>query len=150
MADDFKKDSNPKDNIGSTKPPIHNVPLSVVAEIGLALAEGSHKYGGYNWRVIGVRASVYWDATFRHIKAWWEGEDTDPDSQLSHITKAISALVVLRDAMIQDNWNDDRPPRSKQTPAMVSEQYKQMLERLKSLQPDPVEGYTQKGIDDAK
>ena len=144
------KDSNPKDAVGSTKPPIHNVPLSVVAEIGLALAEGSHKYGSSNWRVIGVRASVYWDAAFRHIKAFWEGEDVDPDSQLSHITKAISALVVLRDAMIQDNWNDDRPPRSKQTPAMVSEQYKQMLERLKSLQPDPVEGYTQKGIDDAK
>jgi hypothetical protein len=144
------KDSNPKDAIGSTKPPVSNVPLSVISEVGMALAEGSHKYGSSNWRVIGVRASVYWDATFRHIKAWWEGEDTDPDSQLSHITKAISALVVLRDAMIQDNWNDDRPPRSKQTPAMVSEQYKQMLERLKSLQPDPVEGYTQKGIDDAK
>jgi hypothetical protein len=144
------KDSNPKDAVGSTKPPVANVPLSVISEVGMALAEGQYKYGGYNWRVIGVRASVYWDATFRHIKAWWEGEDTDPDSQLSHITKAISALVVLRDAMIQDNWNDDRPPRSKQTPAMVSEQYKQMLERLKSLQPDPVEGYTQKGIDDAK
>jgi hypothetical protein len=144
------KDSNPKDAVGSTKPPVSNVPLSVISEVGMALAEGQYKYGGYNWRVIGVRASVYWDATFRHIKAWWEGEDTDPDSQLSHITKAISALVVLRDAMIQDNWNDDRPPRSKQTPAMVSEQYKQMLERLKSLQPDPVEGYTQKGIDDAK
>jgi hypothetical protein len=144
------KDTNPKDAIGCTKPPIANVPLSVISEVGMALAEGQYKYGGYNWRVIGVRASVYWDATFRHIKAWWEGEDTDPDSQLSHITKAISALVVLRDAMIQDNWNDDRPPRSKQTPAMVSEQYKQMLERLKSLQPDPVEGYTQKGIDDAK
>jgi len=84
------------------------------------------------------------------LTAFWEGEDTDPDSQLSHITKAISALIVLRDAMIQNNWTDDRPPRSKQTPAMVSEQYKQMLERLKSLQPDPVEGYTQKGIDDAK
>jgi hypothetical protein len=144
------KDTNPKDAVGSTKPPVSNVPLSVISEVGMALAEGQYKYGGYNWRVIGVRASVYWDATFRHIKAWWEGEDVDPDSQLSHITKAISALVVLRDAMIQDNWNDDRPPRSKQTPAMVSEQYKQMLERLKSLQPDPVEGYTQKGIDDAK
>jgi hypothetical protein len=144
------KDTNPKDAVGSTKPPVANVPLSVISEVGMALAEGQYKYGGYNWRVIGVRASVYWDATFRHIKAWWEGEDTDPDSQLSHITKAISALVVLRDAMIQENWNDDRPPRSKQTPAMVSEQYKQMLERLKSLQPDPVEGYTQKGIDDAK
>lgn len=144
------KDSNPKDAVGSTKPPVSNVPLSVISEVGMALAEGAYKYGSSNWRVIGVRASVYWDATFRHIKAFWEGEDVDPDSQLSHITKAISALVVLRDAMIQDNWNDDRPPRSKQTPAMVSEQYKQMLERLKSLQPDPVEGYTQKGIDDAK
>lgn len=139
------KDTNPKDAIGSTKPPIANVPLSVMSEVGMALAEGQWKYGGYNWRVIGVRASVYWDATFRHLKAFWEGEDTDPDSQLSHVTKAISALTVLRDAMIQDNWTDDRPPRSKQTPAMVSEQYKLMLERLKSLQPDPVPGYTQKG-----
>jgi len=139
------KDSNPKDSVGCTKPPVSNIPLSVISEVGLALAEGAYKYGSSNWRVIGVRASIYWDATFRHIKAWWEGEDVDPDSQLSHITKAISALVVLRDAMIQDNWTDDRPPRSKQTPAMVSEQYKLMLERLKSLQPDPVPGYTQKG-----
>jgi predicted oxidoreductase len=149
-VNDFVKDSNPKDAIGSTKPPIHNIPRSVMREVGMALAEGAWKYGSYNWRAIGVRASVYLDALDRHITAFWEGEDTDPDSQLSHITKAISALVVLRDAMIQENWNDDRPPRSKQTPAVVSEQYKQMLERLKSLQPDPVEGYTQKGIDDAK
>ena len=144
------KDTNPKDAIGSTKPPIANVPLSVISEVGMALAEGQWKYGGYNWRVIGVRASVYWDATFRHLKAWWEGEDTDPDSQLSHVTKAISALTVLRDAMIQDNWTDDRPPRSKQTPTQVNDQYKQMLERLKSLQPDPVSGYTQKGQDDVR
>ena len=144
------KDTNPKDAIGCTKPPIANVPLSVISEVGMALAEGQYKYGGYNWRVIGVRASVYWDATFRHMKAWWEGEDTDPDSQLNHVTKAISALTVLRDAMIQDNWTDDRPPRSKQTAQAVSDQYKQMLERLKSLQPEPVNGYTQKGLDDAK
>lgn len=144
------KDTNPKDAIGSTKPPIANVPLSVISEVGMALAEGQWKYGGYNWRVIGVRASVYWDAAFRHIKAWWEGEDTDPDSQLSHVTKAISALTVLRDAMIQENWTDDRPPRSKQTPTQVNDQYKQMLERLKSFQPDPVKGYTQKGQDDVR
>ena len=144
------KDTNPKDAIGSTKPPIANVPLSVISEVGMALAEGQWKYGGYNWRVIGVRASVYWDATFRHLKAFWEGEDTDPDSQLSHVTKAISALVVLRDAMIQENWTDDRPPRSKQTSTQVNDQYKHMLERLKSLQPDPVKGYTQKGQDDDK
>lgn len=144
------KETNPKDAIGSTKPPIANVPLSVISEVGMALAEGQWKYGGYNWRVIGVRASVYWDATFRHIKAWWEGEDLDPDSRLSHITKAISALTVLRDAMIQDNWVDDRPPKSKQKPSEVSEQYKEMLERLKSLQPEPVKGYTEKDQNNAK
>lgn len=60
----------------------------------------------------GVRSSVYYDATMRHLMAWWEGEDTDPDSGMSHITKAITSLVVLRDAMIQDMCTDDRPPRS--------------------------------------
>jgi hypothetical protein len=150
MSGEFTKESNPKDTVGTTKPPVANIPLSVISEVGMALAEGQHKYGGYNWRVIGVRASVYWDATFRHIKAWWEGEDIDPHSQLNHITKAISALMVLRDAMIQDNWNDDRPPRSKQKPEDVESQYKAMLERLKSLQPDPVPGYTQKGAEDER
>ena len=150
VPEDILKDTNPKDAIGSTKPPIANVPLSVMSEVGMAMAEGQWKYGGYNWRVIGVRASVYWDATFRHMKAWWEGEDIDPDCQLNHVVKAISALTILRDAMIQDNWTDDRPPRSKQTAKAVSDQYKQMLERLKSLQPEPVSGYTQKGLDDAK
>ncbi len=36
----------------------------------------------------------------------------DPDSGMSHITKAIATLVVLRDAMLQDKFTDDRPPRS--------------------------------------
>jgi hypothetical protein len=31
---------------------------------------------------------------------------------MSHITKAITSLVVLRDAMIQAKFTDDRPPRS--------------------------------------
>ena len=42
--------------------------------------------------------------------AWWEGEDIDIDSQLSHVTKAIASLVVLRDAMMNDMMEDDRPP----------------------------------------
>lgn len=42
---------------------------------------------------------------------WWEGEDLDSDTNLSHITKAIASLIVLRDAMIQDMLTDDRPPK---------------------------------------
>jgi len=35
MGSDFAKDSNPKDAIGSTKPPIDNIPLSVISENGM-------------------------------------------------------------------------------------------------------------------
>lgn len=83
-----------------------------MAEVGVAMLEGATKYGRHNYRVAGVRSSVYYDAVMRHLIAWWEGEDIDPDSKLSHVTKAITSLVVLRDAMMQGMATDDRPPRS--------------------------------------
>jgi hypothetical protein len=102
------KPTNPKDAVGIKKAPLHVVPAVVLAELGVGMAEGALKYGPYNWRKAGVRASVYYDATMRHLMRWWEGEDTDPDSGLSHVTKAICSLVVLRDAMIQGMVTDDR------------------------------------------
>jgi hypothetical protein len=106
------KDTNPKDAVGTGKAPISTVSAPVIAEVGLAMLEGARKYGRHNYRVAGVRASVYFDAVNRHLGSFWEGEDVDPDSGLSHITKAIASLVVLRDSMIQGNWIDDRPPPS--------------------------------------
>ena len=108
-----KKDTNPKDMVGTRKAPMSTVPANVLAEVGVAMLEGACKYGRSNYRVAGVRSSVYYDAVMRHLFSWWEGEDIDPDSGMSHITKAITSLVVLRDAMIQDMATDDRPPRSK-------------------------------------
>ena len=105
-----KKPSNPKDAIGCKKPPLSTVPMPVVFEVGAALLEGACKYGRHNFRVIGVRSSVYFDATMRHLCSWWEGQDIDDDSGLHHVTKAIASLVVLRDAMMQSKLNDDRPP----------------------------------------
>lgn len=82
----------------------------VLAEVGVAMLEGATKYGRHNYRVVGVLASVYYDATMRHLRSWWEGEDIDIPSDMSHITKAITSLVVLRDAMIMGKFTDDRPP----------------------------------------
>lgn len=107
---DSTKDTNPKDAVGIRKAPISTVSGPVVLELGLAMLEGARKYGRHNYRTSGVRASVYYDATFRHIVKWWEGEDIDPDSGLNHITKAIASLMVLRDAMIYGKVIDDRPP----------------------------------------
>lgn len=104
------KDTNPKDAVGVKKAPISTVSGPVLAELGVAMLEGARKYGRHNYRISGVRASVYMDAVFRHMTQWWEGQNIDPDSDLSHVTKAIASLFVLRDAMIFDNWVDDRPP----------------------------------------
>lgn len=103
---------NPKDAVGRTKPPMSCVPANVLAELGLALHEGELKYGRHNWRVSEIMASVYYDAALRHLFSWWEGQDTDPDSGVHHVTKAIAGLVVLRDAMMHGTVDDDRPPES--------------------------------------
>lgn len=106
-----KKDTNPKDALGIKKVPVSTLPTPVVLEVGLAMMEGALKYGRHNYRAIGVRASVYYDAVVaRHLAAWWEGEDIDPDSGLSHLSKAIAGLMILRDAQIRGKMNDDRPP----------------------------------------
>lgn len=109
---DEGKPTNPKDSVGIRKAPMSTVPSGVMAEVGVAMLEGAAKYGRHNYRCAGVRASVYYDALMRHMMAWWEGEDIDPDSGLSHVTKAITTLVVLRDAMMQGMCTDDRPPLS--------------------------------------
>ncbi|MGM0641482.1 MAG: dATP/dGTP diphosphohydrolase domain-containing protein, partial [Thermotogota bacterium] len=105
------KDTNPKDAVGIKKVPMSCVPAQVMMEVATAMYEGARKYGRSNYRVMGVRASVYYDACMRHIVAWWEGQDIDEDSGLSHITKAIAGLMVLRDGMLNDKWIDDRSPK---------------------------------------
>lgn len=104
-----KKDSNPKTSLGIRKVSLSVVPANVLMEVAVAMTEGSLKYGRHNYRTDGALASVYYDATMRHLMAWWEGENIDLDSGLSHITKAISSLVVLRDAMSRGVLTDDRP-----------------------------------------
>jgi hypothetical protein len=136
------KPSNPKDVLGIRKVAISCIPWTVIWELGIAMLEGALKYGRHNYRAVGVRASVYFDAAVnRHLAAWWEGEDTDEESQINHVTKAIACLTVLRDSMIRGNWVDDRPPRS--DPGMIR-RMNDKVAALLSRYPEPVAPYTQK------
>lgn len=135
------KDTNPKDGVGSLKPSYSTVPVPVLYELGAAITEGARKYGAYNWRVAGVRTSVYIDAARRHLDSFWEGENIDPDSGLSHITKAIASLTVLRDAQIQGMvQNDDRPPM---TMAPYMDAMTQQMAELRERYPVPKHPFTQ-------
>jgi len=145
VGDDAKlrqtvKDSNPKDAIGSKKAPLSTLSMPVCFEVAAGMLEGGCKYGRHNYRVIGVRSSVYYDATMRHLAAWWEGQDIDPDSGIHHVTKAIASLFVLRDAMIHGKVYDDRPPRAPE--AWLRDVQAKVDEVLKRY-PEPKPPYTQ-------
>jgi len=137
------KPTNPKDAIGSKKVSPSCVPSHVLMSVSLAMLEGAIKYGRHNYRVAGVRASIYYDAALRHLMAWWEGQDVDPDSNLFHLDKCIACLVVLKDALVNSKLNDDRPP------AMINQEWVQELnkkaEELIAKLPPAVEPYTEEG-----
>lgn len=143
---DNTKLSNPKDAVGTAKSPASVIPRGVVQELGLAMLEGARKYGRHNYRNAGVRASVYFDAANRHLDAWWEGEDIDPDSGLSHIIKCIASLTVLRDSMMHANWTDDRPPKMSNRAwlAELNEKAKAVIEKY----PSPKEAFIEKNKND--
>ena len=102
------KATNPKDLIGSDKLPLHLWPSSATATGCLALLDGALKYGRGNWRHAGVRASIYYDAQQRHMARWFEGEDTDPDSGLPHLSHALACLAIVVDAQAAGKLTDDR------------------------------------------
>jgi hypothetical protein len=102
------KPSNPKDAVGSGKLPLHLFPLTAVIYGCIALLNGALKYGRSNFRAVGVRSSIYYDATLRHLGAWMEGEECDPDDGVHHLGAALACIAVLIDAKEAGKLNDDR------------------------------------------
>lgn len=116
------KPSNPKDAIGASKLPMHLVPTAVTRYASLSFLEGALKYGKYNWRVAGVRMSIYLDAIHRHLGKLQDGEWADGDSlppnedgskqgtQVPHLASIIACCGIILDAAECEKLTDDRPP----------------------------------------
>ena len=68
-------------------------PMKLVAEI---LTMGSKKYGDDNWRTgEPVKLSRHYAGVQRHLNAFWGGEDTDPESNRTHLAHAICGLMFM-------------------------------------------------------
>jgi hypothetical protein len=106
--DHASKDGNPKDRIGSDKLPLHLWPATATAMGCLGFLNGMLKYGRCNFRAIGVRASIYHDAAKRHLDAWFEGEECDPDDGVPHLSAALACIAIIVDAEAAGKLNDDR------------------------------------------
>lgn len=114
------KPTNPKDVVATDKAPLHLVPASFKAYTAIALAEGMMKYGAWNWRPAGARASIYVSALERHMDKWFNGEEHDPETGVPHLANACACLAVLIDALTQGNLTDDRPPAQPALPALIN------------------------------
>ena len=103
------ENENPKDRIGAMKPPLHLIPSAAEILESLAMAHGARKYGPFNWRWSKIKASIYIAAARRHLAQWFDGQDEDPESGVSHLAHARACLGILLDAMSLEQMIDDRP-----------------------------------------
>jgi hypothetical protein len=104
--------ANPKQAYGDKKVPMHLVPPALVIGAARALGEGAKKYGAYNWRNSKVEALTYVGAIQRHLAAYQDGEDVDPESTTGklHLEGIAACCAILMDALHGGFLIDNRPP----------------------------------------
>lgn len=87
---------------------MENIPLSVLDGDAAVHSLGADKYGRYNWRKDPILATTYAAAILRHLKAWAEGEDLDPESGYSHLYHIRACCAVALDAEMHGTFEDNR------------------------------------------
>lgn len=130
------KIENPKDAIGSNKLPTHLVSPIVKAYEAIAHFLGNVKYGAWNWRAAGARASIYRSALDRHMDAWWEGERYDPTDGTPHLANAKACLNILIEAEEMGNLIDDRPPSMKDQLRRIRTEFEALMPKIREQYKD--------------
>jgi len=100
---------NPKELAGAKKPASWSVmPRWVALQVGRVMSVGAAKYGAFNYRETPIAASTYQDALERHLALWFDGEDNDAETGVSHLASAIASCTLLLDAQATGQLVDDR------------------------------------------
>lgn len=124
----YTKPTNPKDAAATDRVPLGL--LSPIAKAHWALAQhcGRAKYGAWNWREAGVRASIYIDAIGRHTDGYLSGETYDPADGTHHLGNIMACCAILLEAEAAGKLTDDRPPTLDMRPT-----YAEVQRRLADL-----------------
>ena len=100
--------NDPKGAAGAAKCPMHLLPAAALQETAWVHGHGAAKYGPWNWRESKVNAATYVAAIMRHLDAWREGEDLDPESGRSHLAHIAASVNILLDSQTHGCLIDDR------------------------------------------
>jgi hypothetical protein len=89
------------------KLPLHLLSTEAMNQTAAVLKFGAIKYAEHNWRK-GFAWSRPLAAAMRHITAFNAGEDTDPESGLSHLAHAACCIMFLLEFEKTHQHLDDR------------------------------------------
>ena len=89
------------------------IPPQLIKEVARVLEFGAQKYGDYNWYG-GIKYNRMYAAAMRHMLAFWEGEDCDPESGIHHLAHAATNLAFLLQFISEYRGGlDNRPQYNK-------------------------------------
>ena len=83
------------------------LPPYALQETVKVLTFGAQKYERDNWKKVPDSKRRYFDAMQRHIWAWKQGEQMDPESGLHHLAHAMCCLMFLYEHDIIYSVNND-------------------------------------------
>lgn len=130
------KDTNPKEAVGDKKVAFFLTSGIAAAHWAAAQIAGYCKYGAWNWRIAGVRASTYISAIPRHLHRWTNGERLDPVDGTHHLGNIMACCAILLEAEAIGKLNDDRPPAATEALLKVFDEVEAITARLREQYKD--------------
>jgi hypothetical protein len=91
------------------KPPLAYLPWSALDEVAMVQAYGHQKYGDFHNYRKGMEVGRNLSCAIRHIRAYMEGEDNDPESGRNHLAHAATRLLFTLQNIADNKQIDDRP-----------------------------------------
>ena len=87
------------------------LPSKSLEQMALAMADGSEKYGSYNFDTHSQRDHIA--GCYRHLSRYLEGEDVTDDTNLSHLAHAAARLTIALDQALRGVKDDRRDKETK-------------------------------------
>jgi len=97
------------------KPKMNLLPPKAIVEISKVLTFGASKYDAENWRKLDDLQNRYTAGALRHIFAHMDGEELDPETNLSHLAHAMCCLLFKLEIELEERTKEEELRESNTT-----------------------------------